>query len=364
MVDPATEQTVNRMLANMDFESLAESRQASLGAPIIDQDKHSISGTGRIEALKRMHQRGGELAQGYKQFLQDEAGRLGLDAKKLAGMQQPVLTRVITSPLTSDQLAAFADEANQRETQAPGLISTAVQDSKRLTPAVLNQLTPTEEGVVDLLSRSNAGFREAVLQHVIPPAEHGSVLTPQGQWTADGAARLRRMVFARAYGNTPALERLTSSEDAERRNLANALLGAAPAFTRVQSDADAGSVHDRALTTDLVSAVNKLVSLSQQGESVKNWLDQSALFDEGLTPLSKDLVQILDRSRFKRSAKAVTELLHTYVEGVYALGDPRQAALFGGSTPPSAAAILAESLARVEAGDSANQTTIFERLAA
>jgi hypothetical protein len=224
-------------------------------------------------------------------------------------------------------------------------------------------LQTNEEGVVDLLSRGNADFREAVLQQVIPPSEHGAVLT-SGQWSADGAARLRRMVFARAYGNTPALERLVGSGEPERRNLGNALLSTAPAFTRLQGLTESGSVHPRRIEGDLMSAVNKLVTLSQQGESVQNWLNQTALFDEGLSPLAKDLVQILDTNRFKRSAKAVGDLLHTYIEGVQALGDPRQASMFSTDRPPSAAAILAESLARVEAGDSAKQSTLFERLAA
>jgi hypothetical protein len=362
-IDPATEQTVNRLLANMDFESLTSSRQASLGAPIIDPDKHSISGTGRIEAMKRMYQTGSQTGKDYKAFLQGQADELGLDPKRIASMQQPVLTRVITSPLTKNQLAAFADEANQRETQAPGPISTAMTDSKKLTPDILSLLESNDDGEVDLLSRANAPFREAVLRDVIPPSEHGAILA-QGQWTADGAARLRRAIFAKAYGNTPALERLVGSEAPERRNLANALLSAAPAFTRLQGATDAGSVHPRNLQPDLVEAVNKLVTLSQQGETVANWLNQTALFDEGLSPLAKDLVQVLDQNRYKRSAKAVTELLHTYIEGVHALGDPRQAAMFSTQTPPSSAAILAESLARVEAGDSATQRTLFERKAA
>ena len=157
VVDPATEQTVNRLLANMDLESLTTSRQASQGAPIIDDAKHSISGSGRIEALKRMHRTGGQQAADYKQFLIDEADSLGLDARKIQAMQQPVLTRVITTPLSQDQLAAFADEANQRETQAPGPISVAVGDAKRLTPEVLGLLNrPTKAwsiSSVGLMSR-------------------------------------------------------------------------------------------------------------------------------------------------------------------------------------------------------------------
>ena len=120
--------------------------------------------------------------------------------------------------------------------------------------------------MVDLLSRANEPFRQAVLGQVIPPSEHGSVLT-QGQWTADGVARLRRMVFARAYGNTPALERLSGSEQTERRNLSNALLAAAPAFTRLQTTMDQGHLHPRSLTPDLMAATNKLVALSAQGRA-------------------------------------------------------------------------------------------------
>jgi hypothetical protein len=356
--DLATETTVSRILGNLDFESLTESRQASLGAPLVEKRGYSISGTGRLEALKRLYQRGGDAAQAYKQFLQDEAQRFGLDADAIGRMRAPVLVRAITTKMDSQQLAAFADEANQRETQAPGPISIAVQDSKRLTPDVLSLMQPNEDGTVDLLGSLNRSFREAVLRQVIPASEHGSVLA-QGQWTADGAARLRRAVFARAYGNTPALERLVSSESPERKNLGSALLSAAPAFTRLRGEIEAGHLHDRQITGDLMQAVNKLVALSAQGETVANWVAQSALFDEGLSPLAKDLVQVLDRPLFKRSAQRMTELMHTYIEGVEALGDPRQAGMFGAATVPSPAAILSESLQRVEAGDGGKQSHLF-----
>jgi hypothetical protein len=362
-IDPATEATVTRLVHDPDFESLTESRQASLGAPLIDSNGHSISGTARIEGLKRLYQGGSTHAADYKQFLQDEAERLGLDPATIQGMRQPVLVRVITSPLSHEQLVAFAEEANQRETQAPGVISTAMADARKLTPDILSLLETDEEGVVDVLATRNAAFRHAVLAQVIPPAEHGAVVANQ-QWTTDGAARLRRAIFARAYGNTPALERLGSSEQAERRNLGNALLSAAPAFSRLQAAIEGGAAYDRPLAGDLVQSVNTLVSLSQQGTSVQHWLDQMALFDQGMSPLAKDLVMLLDTPRLKRSAKMTTALFHSYVEGVYALGDPRQAALFGTAQAPSAAAILAQAVTRVEDGDAATQTTLFGRQAA
>jgi hypothetical protein len=57
-------------------------------------------------------------------------------------------------------------------------------------------------------------------------------------------------------------------------------------------------------------------------------------------------------------------LLHTYVEGVQALGDPGQLGMFGAQAVPSAAAILQESVTRVEGGESAHQDSLFGRLAA
>lgn len=129
VVDPQTELTVEHLIRHMDFASLMDSRQASCGAPIIDDANHSISGSARIEAFKRMYRHEGQQAADYKQFLIDEAVSLGLDADKIAAMSQPVLVRVITTPLAQDQLAAFAEEANQRHTQTSGSIALVVKSA-------------------------------------------------------------------------------------------------------------------------------------------------------------------------------------------------------------------------------------------
>lgn len=312
-----------------------------------------------------MYGAGGEVAQRYRGEVLGNAQRLGLDPTAAEQMRQPVLVRVLTTPMTQEQLVQFADEANQPTPQAPGAVSTAVMDAKKITAETLRLMVPhSETGIVDMNSAANRPFREALTSQLMSPSDVGRFFV-NDQLTQDGANRLRRAIFARAYGNSPALERLMQDQDEARKSIAQGLLIASPAVARLQESIDAGDAFDRSFSPALVQAANKMVALHHMGQTVPQWLreqeGQPALFDETLTPVAKDLIAILDRPTFKRSAKKVAELIHTYVESVYAAGIP------GGlfitqENPPNVGELFLAAAQEVEAGHgTTTQTTLFPR---
>ena len=355
--DPASEQTIQQIVTHPDFERLGVSREATTGAPILNEDLQSLSGSARLEALKRIYQAGGATADALQQFAFREGARLGIPAGALMSLSHPILVRILDIPLSRAEQKAFAEEANERSSQAPSAISQTMQDAGRLTPEILRQLVVRDDGMVHLLGQENASFREAVLAQVIPSQEHG-IMVADNEWTIDGANRLRRMIFAKAYGQSPALERLALSETPERKNVGQAMLAIAPALARLQETIRIEGAYPLDLAPDLVAAANHLVTLSEQGETVANWLAQGALFDTGLSAIAKDLIQLFDRARFKRSAKAMTGLLATYLERVDALGSPQQRGLFGVETPPTIAETLQAAVRRFEEHSGAQETTL------
>lgn len=359
-LDAATELQVTKIANVPDFLSLAESRQAGQGAPIVNTDGQSLSGTARIEGLKRMYAARGDAAQGYRQEVLASAERYGLDPQAATQMKQPVLVRVLSDTLTKEQQVQFADEANQRPNQAPGAVSNAVQDAKKLTPAVLRLMQANSEGEVDLRSAANQPFLRALLDEVMAPTDVGQFFV-NGKLTNEGATRLRRAIFAKAYGNSPALERLAEDQNPDRKSVAQGMLAAAPAFARLQESIDSGEAYPRPLAPDITLAANKLVALAHEGKSVEKWLaeqaNQTSMFDDQLTPLAKDLIAALDRPKFKRYPSKVADLFHMYIESVYAAGQP--GGLFAQSDPPSAAELLRMARDRVEAGDAARQSLLF-----
>ncbi len=345
-----------------DFYEVADSRQAETGAPIVTAHGPkfaSISGTLRLYGLKRAYAFNAE-ANGYRTDLQAEAAQYGIDPAQVAAMRKPILVRELTEPLSRDQMIEFADEANAPNPQAKGAISSAVQDATKLTPELLSMLSPNEAGIIDLKAAGNRTFIYKFYEDVLAPSERGTFFL-NGVLTPEGAARLERAIFAKAYGNSPALGRLAEDHNPDRKSVAQGMLTAAPAFARFQAAMDAGDAFPRPLTSDITLAANKLVALGHEGKTVAKWLDdqanQAALFDEHLTPLAKDLIVALDRPTFKRYPSKVADLFHTYIEAVYAAGQP--GGMFTQGEPPSAAALLRAARDHVEAGHAARRPLVL-----
>lgn len=80
-----------------------------MGAPLLALDgKTIIAGNGRSMAIRQAYQDGG--AEGYRQFLKDNANRFGIDSAQLDSIENPVLVRRLTSPVDIDQVAINSNE--------------------------------------------------------------------------------------------------------------------------------------------------------------------------------------------------------------------------------------------------------------
>lgn len=107
----ASHSQINQIARNLDPRKLASSPTMDMGAPLLALDgKTIIAGNGRTMAIRQAYQEGG--AEGYRQFLKDNADRFGIDSVQLDSVENPVLIRRLTSPVDIAQvLGAYFDQA-------------------------------------------------------------------------------------------------------------------------------------------------------------------------------------------------------------------------------------------------------------
>ncbi|MBQ7220821.1 MAG: hypothetical protein IJS28_07570 [Synergistaceae bacterium] len=293
----ASFQQIERIANDIDPELLAESRLASNGAPVIGSDMVVESGNGRVMALRQAYRTG--KAEGYRNWLNESAGRFGLTARDFAGIANPVLVRERTSDVDR---VRFAREANESSTAAFSATENAQEDARRITTEMLRLYDPSRN------LHANRQFLSAFIGS-IPPNERGSLIQHDGIISRAGLERAQNAIAALAYGNNSILNRLGELFDDDIKNISNALIQAAPKIAMFENS---GRKQELSLQKDIAEAVSSLVNAREQGKSVEAYLSQPNLFGDGISPEAETLLRFFDKN--KRSAKTIAEGLQRYAE--------------------------------------------------
>jgi hypothetical protein len=114
------EQRVQGIVHEFDPPRLADSVDDTTGAPIMAPDGIIEAGSARAIALQRVYQANGQKAENYRQFLRDNAERLGLDPAEVDNLKKPVLVRVPDEPLTFKAEVADLPPEGKVNAMAPG----------------------------------------------------------------------------------------------------------------------------------------------------------------------------------------------------------------------------------------------------
>lgn len=329
----ASKQQVATMAQKLNPVMLGESVKASDGAPIVSNDYTVESGNGRTIAIQKMYQESYDTVNDYKSYLVDHAEKYGLDKKAIEQMEQPVLVRVRTNDVNRQ---SFVEEANVSNVASMSATEQAVADAKKLTNKVMYLFSPSENG--DLNVASNRAFISQFIQSVVPQNERGSLMTADGNLSQDGLRRVQNAILAKAYGNNDALLLMIESNDNNVKTLTNAMLQAAPTIANMKESIDAGSYFPEDISPDFVAAVEKFSELRKEGVTVENFLNQASLFDDGLSNVSKELLQLFDKGvviegKARRSTKAYKSLLEAYTDVLQSAGNPNQISFFEGDAP-------------------------------
>lgn len=319
----ASRQQIERMADDLKPELLGESYKLSDGAPIIGPDNIVESGNGRTLAIGRAYENG--RASAYQDFVNNWANQRGMD---ITGMKQPVLVRTRLSDVDRVQFARLANESDVAQFSAT---ERAMSDSDRLPDSTLLKIN--SDGSINI-DGSMDYVRSFVDQ--LPQSERGSVITGDGRLSQEGKRRIESAIVQRAYGDSNLVTRLSENLDDDSKNVLNALLRAAPQLSQLNDLVKQGGRFENSISKDLAQAAQKLSDIKANGQTVRDYLDQGQLIDDGLSDGARRFLEVFDNNR--KSAKAIGESISSEIHAIENMGDPRQGSLFG-DTPEGQAAL-------------------------
>jgi broad specificity phosphatase PhoE/2'-5' RNA ligase len=315
-------QRVDQRKADMTGALMADSRLASDGAPITLDDGVAITRNHGTQALKELYAQGSPRAKDYKKWITEHAEEFGLDPTKIAAMKQPMLVRVITDKMKPEAIAEFAKEANAPSTARMSDAEVAVSIADRMSGSIMDTFDPTEDG------RPNIEFVREIIKG-LPVEEQATFMDRDGNLSQSGNRIIRQAVFAKAYPDPRALERMSESESPTLKNLTAGMLAAAPKVAQLQESVARGDRFDLGIGPEIADAASTMDEMVRTGMTLDHWLNQGAMF--GRDPAVEALVKIFSENR--RSSKRIGDFLKEYTGVADAAGSPKQETMFG---PPEA----------------------------
>lgn len=292
---------VSNIAARLNPERLGSSPDAGTGAPIIGNDGVVESGNGRTMAIASAYKQGGQRAQQYRDYVQQQARERGIDAN-IDGMRRPVLVRERTTDMDR---AEFARRSN--ESQVAGMTSyeQAMADADAMSADDLTAWAPDQSG--DPLAASNRDFQRSFVAR-LGNNEASRYTTRNGQAAPELGQRMSRAVFAKAYAAPDMVELVTEQSD-QMRNLAGALQAAAPDFAVSRETGNQESIS----TIDMVSEAVRLVRASRRdGVAIRELIEQTDAFSDSVPEVVGQMAMLINTNMRSR---ATLESALTYVAG-------------------------------------------------
>lgn len=317
----ASEQQIQEAAANLDPRLLGDAPVMDYGAPVLTADGKIIAGNGRAAFIDRAYDT--NAGESYREYLKSNAEALGLSAREIDGMQNPVLVRVLQRDVDVRKSAILSNEGGALGMSA---LEQAKVDGERLGD--FRAFEFGEDGAVSGVA--NMPFIRSWVGQ-FPQNQRSRLMDADGRLSAEGQRRLQNAVMYRAYGDSPTLARLVEATDPGSRNIVTALTRMAARVADTREAIARGELYPFDLADDLVGAVEKFASLRDTGLGVNEWVNQIDAFGDGLSGEARALVVMLDRNI--RSAKAITDFVAGYYDRLAALGDPKQGSMFEAATP-------------------------------
>lgn len=314
----SSQQQVNDIASKLQPNLLGESPDVSTGAPFVGANDNVVdSGNGRTMAIRRVYQEGSEKAQAYRQFVNEQAGKFGLDTDAVNMMQSPVLVRRNTSDMNRDE---FARAANKPTAARMSSTEQATSDAKNLPDASL--LSFDGEGSMSLY-QSQKYLKNFIAG--LPKTEQGSLMDDKGALSREGKSRIEAAIVQDAYNNPRLVSAISEKLDNDTTNVLRAVTDKAPQISQINASIRTGDVYENTLARDIADATQAYMDVRNSGKDINDYLSQDSLLGDGLTDGAKEILSVLSDNR--RSAKAIGKYIQERINAVTGRGNPKQGGL-------------------------------------
>lgn len=275
---------------------------------------HAIAGNGRMAGLSEAYNRG--TAEQYRQDLMADAHSVGINPEVVAGMQRPVLVRIMTPEAVT---TGFIERSNSSNVLEKSALETAVQDS----PRIRNNVWKYQ------FDEDGAPTPETARQFTIDigePNSLGKLLTADGRPTETATNRLRAAVFYEAYRDRTLTALVADDTDKQGiKRILNAMAAFAPHVINIR-EASNGAVD---LGPILVDVVNRIRNAKIEGTPLESVVGQGDVF--GDNPAVQQLLGFIAENQ--NSAVAIARVLEPFAAAVEnrlkSSGNGPQGGLFG-----------------------------------
>lgn len=275
---------------------------------------HAIAGNGRMAGLSEAYNRG--TAEQYRQDLMADAQSVGINPEVVAGMQHPVLVRIMPPEAVA---TGFIERSNSSNVLEKSALETAVQDS----PRIRNNVWKYQ------FDEDGAPTPETARQFTIDigePNSLGKLLTADGRPTETATNRLRAAVFYEAYRDRTLTALVADDTDKQGiKRILNAMAAFAPHVINIR-EASNGAVD---LGPILVDVVNRIRNAKIEGTPLESIVGQGDVF--GDNPAVQQLLGFIAENQ--NSAAAIARVLEPFAAAVEnrlkSSGNGPQGGLFG-----------------------------------
>jgi hypothetical protein len=299
------------------------------GAMIVGDDNVVESGNGRVLALRRAMNEYPEKYRFYKTMLINQADKYGLSSDAIESIKNPVLVR---ERITKVDRAEFARQANVGAVMGMSPYEQANQDAKKLSAEVVSQIQVGEEQTIDqaLRTKANDHIVNAFVKN-IPANERATISDEKGNLNLQGINRLKLALFAKTYTGE-AGQRLTrifgESADPYVKQIENAMFQSLPDMAKAESMIASGDRESNlSVAPDLAEIIDTYAGIKANGITVKDYLNQRAMFEERLSPYQKALLGHFDT--ISRKPKLIREFIRDNAQRIISAPPKGQISMMG-----------------------------------
>ena len=306
-------------------EFLGESALASAGSPIIGSKDNVVeSGNGRTIAIRTKYENGS--AEPYRQFVQSQAEKFGLDPETIASMSEPVLVRRNLSDMDRSE---FAVRANKDDKAAMGSTEIARIDAKAIPNTDLIEFDKNGSMNLNASRKFTQAFTKAVGTN-----EAGNLIDKDGNISQTGKLRITGALLHNAYDSDKLTRAVTETLDPSAQNVLKVLTDKAPQINKIKQHVESGKRTSSTLAEDIKTAAEKYIDLVESGANIDLFLANNDLFSEDA--ISEQAAEIIgDFYDNPRSAVKIGQAIQARIDADTQTNDPNAAGLFGAEDAPA-----------------------------